>query len=75
MNRTLQARLARLEKARLDPAHTMTDEELHTQIQKIASDLGGFEAVMASLDDSSPEDRQMRELLREYAQNRFGYSP
>ena len=75
MNRTLKSRLARLEGARGDPLEAMTDAELEASIQEIAKRLGGFEAIMASLDDSCAEDRQLREWLREYVEPQSRGSP
>ncbi len=69
MNRALESRLARLEGARGDPREAMTDAELEARIEELAKHLGGFEAIMASLDDSCAEDRHCRELLREHIEH------
>jgi hypothetical protein len=71
MNRTLEARLARLEAARRNPMDAMTDAQVEARIQEVAQELGGFEAILASLDDSCAEERRLRELIPEYVKNGF----
>ena len=63
MNRTLAARLARLENARGYALATLTDAEREPLIRGLVKDLGGLEALLARLDDRNPHDRRLRELL------------
>jgi hypothetical protein len=66
MNRTLEARLARLEASRGDPREAMTEEELEARVRELMKDLDGPEAILASLDDSCDWHRDLRKRLREY---------
>jgi hypothetical protein len=66
MNRALEGRLCKLEAARGDPRQAMTDEELEARVRELMRDLGGPEAILASLDDSCDWHRDLRRRLREY---------
>jgi hypothetical protein len=70
MNRALRARLKKLESARGDVRDDLTDEQLEARIEALAVDLGGFDAMLAGLDDSDPTDRRTRELTQSYLEAR-----
>jgi hypothetical protein len=66
MSRALQGRLAKLGGPPRDPAGQLTDGQREARIEALAVDLGGFDAVLAGLDDSKPTDRRVRELTQWY---------
>jgi hypothetical protein len=53
----------------------MTDEELEARILEMAKDLGGLDAILASLDGSCAWHRQLRQFIRDYQENGFRRSP
>jgi hypothetical protein len=70
MNRALRARLKKLESARGDVRDDLTDEQLEARIEALAVDLGGFDAMLAGLDDSDPTERRTRELTQWYLEHK-----
>ena len=70
MNRALQTRLKKLEGARGDLPDELTEEQLQARLEAWVADFGGFDALLASLDDSNPLERRLRELTHWYLEDK-----